>query len=575
MAMMAPFVGYADVSVSLSMDRAEAILGDTIQMEIHVSGARQCDAPPIIEGLDSFQVTPGGSSSRVEIINGRIRSGIDFTFYITPSQSGTFQIGPARVRVDGQAFQSDTASLTVAKAALQTPSAKRPLLLTATLSAKKAYVEEQILYTLKLYLRTRASNISLQLPEQDHITFQQLGRPREYQGVLDGQTWQVVEVTYALLALEEREYRIDPARMEMTVFDSRGPSGRGLFDDPFFADPFFRTGRPVSVSSEPLQLNVVALPAKGKPNGFSGLVGDFTIASELTPAKVRAGESATLTVQVSGRGNIHRIPDLKMPPLDSLKIYADQPVVAPANDSKGLAGTKIMKWAIVAELPGDYTIPPLTLDFFDPKAGEYRTLKSREHPLAVLPGKGKMLVVKAEANQENGGDKSEKQAIQEVGRDILPLHTSLKHLGSRSWSPDGSAFLWTILLLPVFGYAATYTGVRLKRRSIRTLPAQRARLALRRLIRQCRHCRDGDVTGLMTALREYINDRLGLRLATLTAQEAAAILTSRGVSDETAGRLRDLLHQAEGAIYAGKSRVPALNAEEVPKIARAIERELK
>ncbi len=574
MAMLAPLTVHADVSVSLTLDRPEATPGDTIQMDIHVSGARQCDAPPVIEGLDTFRVAPGGSSSRVEIINGSIRSGIDYTYTISTSKSGTFQVGPARIQVDGQTFQSNTASLTLVKAAPQASPAKGPLFLTAALSAKKAYVEEQVLYTLKLYLRTRVSNISLQLPEQDHLTFQQLDKPREYQGVLDGQTCQVVEVTYAVMALKDGGYRIEPAQMEMTVYESGQRSRRGFFADPFFSDPFFRGGRPVTVSSEPLELKVVPLPAKGKPEGFSGLVGDFTIASELAPPKIRTGESATLTVRVSGKGNVQRIPDLKMPSLDSMKIYADQAVFTPGHDLKGLAGSKIMKWAIVPELPGDYKIPPLSVSFFDPKAGEYRIIRSPEHPLAVIPGKGKMIMVEAEEKKDNGTYKPEKQAIREVGHDILPIHTSLRDLGTRSWALNGGLFLWTALLLPACGYVSTFVGLRLKRRSIQTLPAQRARRAARHLIRRCRQYGDHDATRLGTAVREYVNGRFGLSLASLTPEDAVGILTSRGVRPETAGKLGDALRKMEDAIYAGKGRGPVKMGDAIPAIVREIEREI-
>jgi len=301
-AMPGSLKAYGEISVSLTLDRQEATLSDSIRMVVSVSGTRQCDAQPEIAGLKRFGVTQKGSSSRVEIINGRIRARIDYTYYLTPSTPGTFQIGPARVQVDGETFESNMVSLTIAKGPSSPHAARGPVFLTAAVSSKEAYVEEQVLYTLRLYLKTRVSNISLQLPEQDHLTFQQLGKPREYQGVLDGYACQIVEVSYAVLGLKEGNYQIEPARMEMTVYDERRRSRRGPFDDPFFSDPFFRAGRPVSVSSEPLELKIMPLPEKGKPDDFSGLVGSFTIASELTPTKIRTGESATLTVQVAGRG---------------------------------------------------------------------------------------------------------------------------------------------------------------------------------------------------------------------------------------------------------------------------------
>ena len=136
----------AEVSVNLSLDRQEATLSDSIRVAIKVSGTRSCDSSPVIKGLDSFQVSQGGSSSRVEIINGNFSSSVDYTYYIQPSKSGTFQLGPAEVKVNGKVFKSNISTLSVLKAASPGSPVKGPVFLETTLSSKKAYVEEQVLY---------------------------------------------------------------------------------------------------------------------------------------------------------------------------------------------------------------------------------------------------------------------------------------------------------------------------------------------------------------------------------------------------------------------------------------------
>ena len=573
MALLLPVQAAADISVSLTLDRREAAPSDTLRLVVSVSGARQSDAPPVIQGLDLFHVSPGGSSSRVEIVNGRITSGIDYTYYISPKRSGKFKIGPARVEVDGRSFQSNTVSLTVAQQAAPGPSAKGPLSLTATLSTGSAYVEEQVLYTLKLFLRTRVSNISLELPEQDHLTFQQLGKPKEYQSVIDGAPGQVVEVRYALMGLREGDYRIQPARMEMTAYTAR-QSRRGFFDDPFFSDPFFNRGQPTAVVSEAVELTVNALPSEGKPADFSGLVGRFTIASELTPPKIRAGESATLTVRITGRGNVNRIPDLKLPDLDHLKVYTDEPVFSSGHDHEGVTGSKTMKWAIVPELPGDYAVPALSLSFFDPQSGQYRLIESPRHPLAVIPAKGKMLMVEAGKDPDSGVQRPEKEEVKTIGHDILPLHTSVSGLDHRSLMRNG-LFLWGALFLPVLVYIATFVGLRLRNRTEQTLPAQRARKAARHLIRECQRYRGEDAKELLLGVRDYFNDRFGLALAALTPVDAMHILKDRGVASETAGKLANLLEEIENVVYTGNGRVPTRITDALPEMIREIEKEIQ
>ena len=558
----------AEVSVTLTLDRQEATPSDSIKMAIKVSGARSCDSSPVIKGLASFQVSPGGSSSRVEIVNGKFNSSVDYTYYIQPSRPGTFQLGPAEVKVNGKVFESNTATLSILKAASPESPAKGPIFLMAALSSKKAYVEEQVLYTLKLYLKTSVSDISLQLPELDHLAFKQLEKPREYQGVYDGSTYRIIEVPYGLMALKARNYGIKPSRMSMTAYDS-GRSRRG-----FFEDPFFRAGRPVTIVSQALELKVIPLPDKGKPEGFGGLLGSFKIEATLVPSKIRAGESATLTVHISGRGNVNRIPDLKMPGLDKVKVYADEPVFEARPDLKGLAGFKTMKWALVPEQQGDYEIPPLSLSFFDLDTDEYRIIQTPKQPLIVLPGKGKMIMVETGPGKENGGSKSAKQGVKEIGHDILPLHTSLRNLEPRSSIMSGGLFLWLILLLPFVLYVSTFLGLQLKRRSVRAMPAHRAKRAAKNLIRQCRQGR-GDANSLSLCVRDYFNDRFGLILASLTPDDAAKILTSKGVGPGTAQKLRALLIELENNIYTGQTRTAGRMNNEIPRRIKEIEREIR
>ena len=72
----------ADVSVDIRLDRREATTADTVTMTVSLSGARKADSRPVIEGMDPFDMKSGGTSTRVEIINGRVRSGVEFTYFI-------------------------------------------------------------------------------------------------------------------------------------------------------------------------------------------------------------------------------------------------------------------------------------------------------------------------------------------------------------------------------------------------------------------------------------------------------------------------------------------------------------
>jgi len=568
--LLIPCVASAKVSVSLRLDRTEAALVDSVKMVVSISGSRSSDSKPVLRGLESFSLTQGGTSSRVEIINGRVNSGIDYTYFIQPNKPGRFEIGPAQVTLEGKIFSSNTATITIVEQPQSAGVDRGPLFLSAGLSSAQAYVEDQAIYTLKLNRQVKVSDISLALPEVEHLVFKQLGKPLEYQSVYQGKTYQVLEVRYALIASREGNYSIGSTKMSMTVYEPRQRSRRSLFDDPFLS---FSTGKPITVASDPVELNVLPLPEEGRPADFSGLVGAFQIESKLEPSEVKAGESATLTVLLSGRGNVNRIPDLKVPELEQTKIYADQPILQVEHDDKGLVGSKTMKWALVPEDQGLYQIPVLTVSYFHPQYRRYVTIRTSPHALSVLPGAPERVKASADLGSGKALAGPSKQAVKELGRDILPVHASIKDLGPEFEVRPGGLVFWVLTLAPVLAYALTFCGMRFRKKSAGAVAATRAKKAANTIVRKCRH---GQVrpSDLALHIRDYLNDRFGLSLGSLTPGEGAEILKSNGVSLNTAEKLRAVLERLEDAVYTGKGHEACDIGENIPKLIKQIEKEI-
>lgn len=569
---LGPMPAYADISVSLNIDRKEATLADAVRMVVSVSGVRNSDVQPTVKGLvEDFHVSTGGTSSRVQIINGKMDASVDFTYFIQPQRTGTFQLGPAAFKMDGKVFRSNTVTLKVSQQGSSQGIDRGPLFLQARLSSAKAYVEEQITYTLKLFRQAKVSNVSLSLPETEHLVFKQLGDPSEYQSVVRGKTYHVLEVRYAVVLSGEGKHVIKPASMGMTVYQPRERTRRGIFDDPFFA---FSRGRPMTLNSDALELEVLPLPDAGRPSDFSGLVGRFQIDAGLVPSEIKAGESATLTVHVTGRGNVNRIPDLDIPELTHTKVYADQPVLEVSSDSEGITGSKTMKWALVPEKAGRFQIPSLSMSFFDTENHRYQRIKTSPFFLSVLHGEDKPM----ESSLQMGGNRAteghEKKEVTTLGQDILPVHTSMADFTSAHHKPPKGMVLWVLLISPCLVYAIALWGTRLKKRSASTAAATKARKAAKVLVKKCHRGRL-EANDFFLAIRDYFNDRFDLSLGALTADEAADLLTTKGVSLKTANRLRKVLRGLEDTVYMGKGDDYCDLGEDMSALIKNIEKEIR
>lgn len=566
---LVPSITWAKISVSLKLDRSQTQLVDSVQLTVSVIGSRDSESMSEIQGLMNFDVKSAGRASQSVSINGKTSLKIDHIFYLQPQKIGTFQIGPARVLADGKHYTSNTAKLKVVKPGKGQPERLKPVFITAELSRDTVYVEEQTVYTLKVYRRPNVGKLRLTPFEIENISLNQIGEQTSYRGSHDGREYEVIELRYALLPTKPGSYVINPAVLNSMVYDPRKSSRRSFWNDPF---PSFSRGRPLRVSSQAMQLTVLPLPEAGKPQDFSGLVGKFKMQSRLEPASLKTGESATLTVSVSGQGNVNRIPDLKIPELNQIKIYADKPMLESAQDGEGTRGSKTMKWALVPEKEGRLEVPAVAVSFFDTETQRYRTLKSSPYTLTVLSGEKETINISEPNAAPQNDEGAQKQTIRELGCDIFPIHTALQGFKTAGRLDLENLLLRALLGLPLIIYLGTLGGLKLRRNSRAGQPDLMAKKAAREFFKQYRK---GELPPgrLLALIRDYLNRRFGLSYGALTPRESVEILILQGVGRETAEDLQNAMQQLEIAEYTGQGTgTAAVDIDLVPIIKR-IEKE--
>jgi hypothetical protein len=563
---------YADINVELTLDRTSASLSDTVVLKIKVAGKRK-SSPPEIKGLSAFDVVNGGSSSRMEIINGSISSSVEYTFYLTPLKPGDFVIGPARVKIKKKTYTSNSLQLTVSKLKKDITKNEKALFLKASVSSQELYVNQNTLYVLKLLRRERVSDISLEIPEVENLTFESLGEPKKYSTIINSRRYEVIELRYMLTPQKEGEYSIPAAVMRMTVYTKN--RRQNLFQDPFFS---ISRGKPVYLASKAIHLTVAQLPALNRPDNFSGLVGRFEIKATLDPLKVKAGESATLTVTIKGAGNVRQIPDLKLPDVEELKLYQDKPALEIRKGESEIFGEKVMKWAIVPEKKGEYKIPVKGLSFFDPTQKRYRHLNAGPFKLTVvaIPGQDQNLAKLLNADKNGKGQKkNNKQTIERIGKDIFPVHTAADPLKGLKQQKFFTRIFIFLVLGPPFICLVLFCGQKFAGNNNKNRFVIRSKKAAKAFMKKM-HGRTIPLETIHTDVLNYINTRFFLKGGLLTSTDIYDLLIERGVSSDTASKFRDLIAQLEAFIFTGQTTEPTDSIrKELTRAVKSIEQEVR
>ncbi|MBW2592915.1 MAG: protein BatD, partial [Deltaproteobacteria bacterium] len=495
-----------------------------------------------------------------------------YNFILIPLKSGTLTIPPLSVKTGGKMLKTRAISIIVSRlSAIDTT--EKDLFVRAEVSDNAPYAGEQIIYTFKLFSTLRIANLRFQKPEFSGFTVRHIGDSRTKQMVVNGRSFTVTELNYLLVSVTSGSRTIDPALLACDVIQ-RNKKGNFGFDG-FFNDSFFGSvnSKPAVLRTESIAVNVKPLPENSSGEAFCGLVGQFRMKAEMNERILKTGDSTTLTVTITGSGNIMdaKGPDIKVP--DGFKEYRDTPEEEILLDQSGYSGSKTFRSALVALTPGEYKLGPVNMVFFDPQKDRYLPMHAAPFELTVKPSSE---TVDAKVYSPPASDmvlKIKKQKVEFTGHDILPLKEDLDALKSRK-SISLIQFMF-FLLIP----ALLYLSLRLMLNVIRRDVTHRIRM-LKKSEKALKKAGKTDVSGenfmdfLYRALVAAIfasADRAG---ESITYQEARDILQRRGYSDEVVSMAVDLLEKIESAKYGGVSLDANLRNDLLAQTGQLIKRSL-
>ncbi|KPJ60134.1 MAG: hypothetical protein AMJ42_01575 [Deltaproteobacteria bacterium DG_8] len=540
------------LSLIAKVDKTEATLQDHIILTLSVEGTQRIGRPDL-PPMPAFDAMSRGSSTRMQIVNGQITSGVDYNYVLIPKKKGIFEIGPATIHHKGKTISSNKITLKISSADTK-PQSTKDVFITTTVNNKSPYVNEQIIYTFKLYRRVKIANASLDNPSFEGFRVESLGKERQYEKIINGRSFLVTEINQALFPTREGTIEIRPAKVQCEVV-VRTRRRRGFFHDPFFDDSFFGFSRTESkvLHSHPITVEVKPLPAEGKTPLFSSLVGNFTLATSVSKKKLEVGDTTTLTITIEGKGNIRDAHSPEFPSLTHFKVYDDKPTLTVQTSGNTFGGTLTIKKALVPLKEGSLKVPALAFTYFNPARERYELCKSTPLVFQVLPPSNKEKLHLVEAL----GTTTSKEEIKILGKDILPIRTSLSALKPYGMNPLQWAYL-VFFLLPVAGYVGFTLIKRRRERWEEDLAYARSKSAVRNLNKKIslikRYIKSEDSSEFYRltskALKDFLGDKLNMTGGALTPIEIEGQLQTLKIKKEKIESLKMILNILESGQFA-------------------------
>lgn len=548
-AFLAPAWG-AQTQITATLQPRSIGLGEAAQLAVTVNGSQS--AQPRVPDVDGLEIVPVGQQSSMQMINGVVTSNVTNIYQVTANRAGSFTIPaitapgvgstqPIAFRVNqGAGGQSQPAPMR-GRAQLPAPGVSgidaapvdaknEPAFLRVVLPKRELTVGELVPVEVKAYFRADVSAALNGLPalSSDAFALNKLGdNPEQTRESIDGVPYTVVTWTSALSAVKAGEY---PLNLDLPVlvrvqerprrragarnpfkdlFGDDSPFGGSMFDDSFF-DDFFGglTEKPLTLHTDGATVKINALPAAGRPAGFSGAVGDFDVTSEAASRSGTTGDPMKLKITVTGRGNFSRVSTDGLAGSSDWKSYKPGVQFEPA-DSGDTTGTKTFEQSIVPMKAGEQKIPAVSFSYFDPDKETYVTKTTEPIPVEIAQNTATppaaMPVAAAPA-----ADKPEIAADGLAADQVVPprANSSLQPLVRRPWFIVVNA-----AMLAALGIGAAVRSIRARRASD---PDRLRREAAERAVSESVAAMDAalaakDAANFFEAARHALQERLAAR----------------------------------------------------------------
>lgn len=574
-----------------TVDRNQISVGETFQVSFSLSNAEGKDfkAP----GFKGFSVLSGPNTSQsFQWGTGGSSRTVTYSYILRADMEGKFTIDPASIVVDGKRINSNSITITVVKggqldkqksndgSSLESQAnelIKKNLFIKLSLSKQSVYQGESLVATYKLYVNPSLAgqfNISnISYPNlggfwtQDLIELKNLNYSRE---IVDGVAYQTAELKKTLLIPQQTgTLNVDAMSVDFVV--RLAVQGKKRSRDPFdiFDDPFFRQSYQdfnFTARSGSANVSVKPLP-QNQPVEFRGGVGQMQMKAWLDKTTVKANESTTLKVQISGSGNLKLLEPFNLNLPNDLDVYEPKTVDNVNVSAFGMTGNKIFEYYLVPRHQGEFKIDPIEFAYFDLNKREYVTLKSEA------------LILRAEKGSETGNvpliSGVTKEDVKYLGQDIR--HIKLKNFKLRQKNDNffGSPVFFGLAISPMLLFVAFILIQKrneklkgnlalLKTRKAVSLAKKRLSLAQKLLNK---NLEEEFFEEISRALWGYLSDKLSIPIADLTKDSASKILTERNADKEVIDKILNTIEYCEFARFAPSNEKISLadvykNAEE-------------
>lgn len=364
--------------VDASVDSTEVRMGETLQLTIKIDDSSNGNEPDLSALEKDFRVLTRQTGSSTRLLNRSISTETSWVITLLPKHKGTITIAP--IDFDGVLSKAITVNVSdAAKPGSVAQAGNQLVFLEAEVDASEVYVQQQVIFTLRLYKRTELMDPSLTMPDVEDAVQEKLGAPRSFNTVVDGRDYEVIENRFAYFPQKSGNFTIPPAELNATI----AVGGNG------FLDPFLgMTGKQIRRASNGIEIKVKPKPANYPADAAWLPTTHVSIEESINPNKTtfKVGEPITRVVTVEATGVAPSLlPPLPVPEGQGFKVYPEPADAKGLPDAKGISSRRAETHSYIPTKAGTLNLPPVEIAYWNVREDRLDKAVLPGHTITVTP----------------------------------------------------------------------------------------------------------------------------------------------------------------------------------------------
>lgn len=356
----------AQAEIQVQIDPSPVTLNESFQLTLTQIGNQDNSTPNLSVLKKDFLILGTARQVSYSIINGQSSTTNQWIISLKPLKAGVLSIPAIKMGAE----QSTPMTINVEAAETQQDDSDlndQALVLKTSVDQEKPYVNQEILYTVKLYNNKQLIDTSYEAPQAEDALIIPLGDAKRYQAVQNNKNYVV----------EEQQYAIFPQKSGLLKITS--PSFTALVYD-------FSPQR-VKAQDKETQIHVQPIPSSFQGKSWLPAKNvSITEHYENSNQTLNQGSTLVRTITIEGEGiPAQLLPNLNFSGTDAFNVYPEKGTDRNQIKQGELVGSTEFKVTYLFNKAGTTIIPELRVPWFNTQTGKEEIALLAPRSLTITP----------------------------------------------------------------------------------------------------------------------------------------------------------------------------------------------